>query len=784
MRINKKIIWTKLNKLALNSVIGFFLGLSLSCSVTAQNLTRSSHNGTRIPISPLLFFADELIYDHDTNTISVQGNVQIEYDGNKIIAQKVVYNKKTGRITAWGNVEITQKDGNKIYSNRIDMTKDFSEGFINFLRVEAANDTHFSALSAEHHRDKIITFDNATYTACEPCYYKPDREVLWQIKAKKIIWNGVIKKIRFEDSHLDFFGVPVVRLPVFELPDPTVKRASGLLVPRFFYSSHLGAGVKSSYFWSLSPHYDFTLSATVYTKQGILTEGEWRQRFKTGSYNVSFAHIYQINPNEFDDDTVDSQNTNRYMVATKGDFRINPRWIYGWDIVAQSDQHFNRTYKLGNYANPTQLSQLYLSGLADKNYFDMRFYHFITQDLALKDPLNKHYSRRVWALPRVDYFFAPAMPIYAGELSFHSNMRSIYRPHTDWQSSSLGTTNLSGIAGNSFRLTGELEWKRRLNIQNGLILSPILALRTDVIITNTRRDYTSDSVNNPAANFNIASSAIRNTATAGMELRYPLLITTGTSTHILEPTAQIFIRNNERYAEQLPNEDAQNFIFDATTLFQRDKFSGYDRVEGGVRANIGLRYSGNFGHHLSLYGLAGQSFHLAGKNSFAEKGLITVGVNSGLETASSDYVAMLGASHDSGFYVESRGRFDKKTGKIHRAELEASKKWSNLWAAVQYAYIPSQSNYEYTQNRQEISFQTGIKFSDNWSMNNNVSYDLESATFVKRGISINYTDECLGVTFSYQQIINPEKNAPLQNFNFSLSLRTIADIGQKIKEDL
>ena len=42
----------------------------------------------------------------------------------------------------------------------------------------------------------------------------------------------------------------------------------------------------------------------------------------------------------------------------------------------------------------------------------------------------------------------------------------------------------------------------------------------------------------------------------------------------------------------IPNEDAQSFVFDATTLFERDKFSGYDRIEGGTRANVGFRYSG------------------------------------------------------------------------------------------------------------------------------------------------------------------------------------------------
>ncbi|ETS11643.1 LPS-assembly protein LptD [Bartonella quintana] len=785
---NKRIISTKLSTLTFKSVIGFIiLGAPLSCYALAQSFTPFTQNRSQNPVLPLLLSADELIYNRDENTVSAQGNVQIEYDGNKVIAQKVTYNQKTGRIVAQGNVEIVQKDGNKFYSNQIDMTKDFGEGFINALRIDTATNVHFAATSAIRSNSHIIVFENATYTACQPCSYKPDREVPWKIRARKIIWNSTIKKIRFENSRFEIFGVPIAQFPTFELHDPTVKRASGLLAPHFFYADYLGMGIKNSYFWNLAPHYDFTLSSTVYTQQGLLTEGEWRQRFKTGNYNIRFAHIYQIKPQNFDNDTIDAQHKNRYMLATKGDFRINSRWIYGWDILAQSDRHFSRAYKLENYSNPTQISQLYLNGLAGKNYFDMRFYHFKIQDLILNDPDHERHSQQAWVLPRIDYSFTPDESVYTGLLTFHSSMQSIYRRHpdfnsTDWNEHPLNAVRLSGIAGNSFRLTNELEWKKRFKTCDGLILTPILSLRADIMTTNTHENPASHITNDFLST--IRSPALRGMATAGLELRYPFLITLDSSTHIIEPTAQIFIRNDEQYIGQVPNEDAQSFVFDATTLFQRDKFSGYDRIEGGTRANIGLRYSGNFNHDWSLYGLFGQSFHLAGKNSFAEKDFVNVGINSSLEATRSDYVAMFGANHKSGFSLETRERFDKKTGKIRHSEIEASQKWQNFWVAVQYAYIASQPDHEYPQERQEISFQTGLKLANYWSINSHAGYDLVSSTFVKRGISLSYANECFGLTFGYQQVTNPGEKTPLQNFNFSLSLRTIVDIEKKIKSEL
>lgn len=785
--ISKRVILTNLRAFAFKSIMSFGLAVSLSCSIHAGSLTTLSKNRIKNPVSPLSLSADKLIYNRDENTVSAQGNVQVEYDGNKVSAQKITYNQKTGRIMAQGNVEIVQKDGSKIYSNQIDMTKDFGEGFVNALRIDTANNIHFAAANATRINSQITIFENATYTACEPCSYKLDKEVIWKIRAREIIWNSTIKKIRFENSHFEVFGVPIAQFPTFELYDPTVKRASGFLVPHFFYTDYLGIGVKNSYFWNLAPHYDFTLSSTIYSQQGLLTEGEWRQRLKTGNYNIHFAHIYQMKPHNFDSDSIDAQHKNRYMLATKGDFHLNSRWTYGWDIFAQSDQHFSRAYKLENYSNPTQLSQLYLNGLAGKNYFDMHFYHFKVQDLTLNDSSSTRHSHQASVLPRIDYSFTPEEPIYTGELTFHSNMQSIYRHRTDfnsidWNEHTLNTARLSDVAGNSFRLTNEFEWKKRVNMDNGLILTPILSLRADIITTNTHENHTTPLTNDFLST--IRSPALRGMATAGLELRYPFLVTFDKSTHIIEPIAQVFIRNNERYIGQIPNEDAQSFVFDATTLFQRNKFSGYDRVEGGTRANIGLRYSGNFNNDWSLYALIGQSFHLAGKNSFAENDFVNIGIHSSLEATRSDYVAIFSANYKGVFSLKARGRFDKTTGEIHRSEIEASQKWQNFEAAIQYAYIPSQPDYEYTKERQEISFQTGIKLAQYWSIKSSAGYDLTSGTFVKRGISLNYTDECFGLTFGYQQLTNPEKKTPLQNFNFSLSLRTIADIGQKINQNL
>ncbi|TGT72799.1 LPS-assembly protein LptD, partial [Mesorhizobium sp. M8A.F.Ca.ET.161.01.1.1] len=96
------------------------------------------------------------------------GGVQIDYGGNKLVAQRVVYNRDTKRLVASGAVELINSDGTKINSDHIDITDDFADGFVNALRVETVEKAYFAAESGERMGGVLTTFHNGIYTACEP----------------------------------------------------------------------------------------------------------------------------------------------------------------------------------------------------------------------------------------------------------------------------------------------------------------------------------------------------------------------------------------------------------------------------------------------------------------------------------------------------------------------------------------------------------------------------------------------------------------------------------------
>ena len=744
--------------------------------------------------SEMLLEADTLIYDNNDDSVTATGGVRIYYGGNKLVANRVTYDRSSRRLVASGNVEIVEADGNKIYSDTIDVTDDFADGFVNALRVETVDKTYFAAESAERRDGFLTTFNNGVYTACEPCEEQPDKAPVWRLKPKRIIWNSKAKTIRFENSAFEFLGVPLGNITAFEIPDPTVKRKSGFLMPGIRYGSNLGVGVSIPYYLALSPTYDLTLTGTGYTTQGFLAEAEWRQRFNNGEYSVHFAGIRQMDPEAFDAGTVDrgqpgDPNRLRGMMGTKGQFAINERWDFGWDVLLQSDKNFANTYDIDGYDNFVHTSQVYLTGLDDRNFFDLRAMHFEVQEEVFDGEPGARADEQPWVLPSFDYAYTPDQSVFGGELNFDVNARVIDRGTLDYEPQTnpdflLPVDRVGGIEGTSSRITAEAEWKRSFTTDGGLVMTPLLAFQADTMQVN----YSSDSVtaiNLMAANPDISvmsdirSAYHRFLATAGLELRFPVLFSSTSANHVLEPMAQIFARNDPAYQSTLgvPNEDAQSFVFDASTLFERDKFSGYDRIEGGTRANFGFRYSGSFANGWTTNGLIGQSYHVAGENSFAQPDLVNVGAYSGLETDTSDFVGLFGFASPNGVSASLSARLDEQTLEMRRGELKAGYSTDIFSLTSSYTYIQAQPLYGFDHDRRELSLGASARLFETWRVFGSGTYDFESDVMVKNSVGFAYDDECFTYLMTYSQNTDVESRERSQSIGFNLSFRTIGDFG-------
>jgi LPS-assembly protein len=699
---------------------------------------------------PMLLQADEMIYDNENNRVTAKGNVEIYYGNYTLLADQVIYDRNANTLAAQGNVRIKDPEGAIITSNQMTLTDDFRDGFIDALRVVTKDDTRIVAQTASREAGNVTVFHNGWFTPCKPCEENPDKPPTWRIRAKTIIHRKDEATITYRNGFFDFFGVPIIWLPYFQSADPTVKRKSGFLMPMYSQSGRLGTTVTVPYYFALSDNYDFTFAPMYTSEQGILWQGSWRQRLASGGYRVDLAGVFNDGSFEFPEDI---NSDFRGSIVTQGKFALNPYWSWGWDGTAASDDTFRRFYGLDSEVKTDQISQLYLEGLHDRNYFGMKFYQTNTL-LATPDPLAD-----ATVYPIIDYDYIVKNPIVGGELSFNSNVMAL--------------ANADGTDSN--RLIVEANWRRQMIDGIGEVFTPFARIRGDLYGVNEFVD--------PSTDLNSSGALVRGVAVGGAEYRYPFIGTTGSVAHVFEPIAQIIGRPDAVGVDQseIPDEDARSLVFDDTILFDIDKFSGYDRIETGTRANVGGRYTAQFANGAYARAVFGESYQIAGQNSFDVPGF----QNSGLATRSSDYVGGLYLQAARYLSLIAQSRFNVDTFEVLRTDLGATASVGPIDMTVNYADVapeavsPALTTTTLTTiantnqpGDQEIAGKGVLKLTDTWALLGAVRYDIENAQRISDGVGLRYENDCMTAAVTYEQTnIQDQDIRPDQRVLVRLSLK-------------
>jgi LPS-assembly protein len=756
------------------------------------------------PNTPMLVRADEIKYDYPNNSVSAVGHVQIYYGGATVEADEVVYDQKNKRLRAQGNARLTEPNGRITYGQVINLTDDYRDGFVDSLRLEAPDDTRYAAQRADRSQGNYTVLQNGVYTACEPCKDNPKKPPEWQVRAARIIHDDDEKMIYFEDATIDFFGLPVAYFPFMSTPDTTVKRKSGFLYPMLTTSTAYGVGLETPYYFNLAPDYDLTLYPRFMSKQGPLLEAEWNQRTLNGSYIIRAAGLYQLDPGYFASEygAGSSETRNfRGTVLTAGQFDITKQWVWGWTGVLITDPTFITDYGLGRF-NGTNLdpfhtgtsetsegiSQLYLAGRGDRSYFDLRTIYYTGYS-----ELDQQ-SQLPLVAPVLDYSRVLPQQVLGGELSYKINLTSLSREQASYDPISeaavqdaicangvaetadtalLNKSNclLRGIPGVYTRASAEVDWRRTVVTDNGQMITPFFQLRGDVASVDVQ--------NQPGVSNYITtgdSELARVMPVAGLEYHYPLIDVEPWGTQTIEPIAQLIVRPNESGIGKFPNEDAQSLIFDDTNLFSVNKFSGWDRVEGGGRVNAGLQYTAQFNGAGTVNALFGQSYQIFGLNSYTIGDITNTGLDSGLDKPISDYVGRISYQPNSTYMFLARARFDEETFTMERFELETRANFDRWGLNFLYGDYAAQPDLGFLTRREGFLAGVTFKLTSNWVVTGSAGYDLIAHQFNQTRVGVGYVDDCLMLAFNYVTGYAYNGTAtPVQNTGFmlQLSLRTL-----------
>ena len=261
---------------------------------------------------------DELTYFIEEEKIVLNKNVNINFEKNIFFnTNKILYDKIENQIEVnsfsnfkdrFGN-EVSSKESKFLLREKLLKIKSvkmidelnneyyFNNAIVNFKTNEIIadgikidffkssfgnieNDPRLRGNYFLSNKDQSL-IKKGVFTTCKK---NSDKCPPWQFKAQEIKHDKSKKTIYYKNAWLEIYEKPIAYFPKFFHPDPTVKRQSGFLMPKFESSSSLGDSLSVPYFKVISENKDLTFTPKIFNESEGLFQNEYRQENKNSSH--------------------------------------------------------------------------------------------------------------------------------------------------------------------------------------------------------------------------------------------------------------------------------------------------------------------------------------------------------------------------------------------------------------------------------------------------------------------------------------------------------------------
>ncbi len=757
-------------------------------------------------LTPDAVYIDAANATRSGDIVSAQGTpgarVLARFRDNTLRAGEVTYDLRQRLATADDQVELVGAAGDVVYASHLELDADLKAGVAVDLATRLADGSSLMAATAVRRSLKVNELNYVIYTPCPICDDEGNPKTpSISIQAEKAVQDEELRAILFRNAVIKVGGVPVFFLPAFAVPDPTVERASGFLVPDINYDEGRGVSVEVPYLLVVSPSEDWLISPQINTGVAPLLNLQWRRRFPTGTIVARGGYTYAQNFGDFDLDgdgdaetNVDfGDETSRSYFLSHGRFDPDGPWRWGFTAERTSDKTLFDRYDIDDpyqdnglyYGDQRRLiSQLYAERQTARSYFSIAAFAFqslrVTRFDDVTAALNvfEDDATLPFVAPLIDYRYEPRQKIFGGRLRFHGSAASLYRQ--DFVGAPIlrpeviptgPTADLAGV--DSRRVTAQAEWRRTLISDAGIRYEPFVDIRYDLYSVSDLPDFLGQE----------DDVITRGRATAGLDVSYPLIRRlSATSDLIVEPLAQISVSNDSDVDARIPIEDTQTFELDESSLFRIDRLPGYDLYEGGARFTAGarttLRWEG--GRSASLF--VGRSMRADDDPTFRfpiPDAPTQLYDPAGLASQTSDWVVQGTFAPSDAIRGWGHATVDG-SGDIRRAEATVDARWGrrNL-AAVSYIIDrsnpvdgPLNRNYEFVQLAGQ-QFVYG-----NWGIAVTGIADLERDLITRSEVGLLFDDDCLRFELGFRRDnTRVRPSGPSEGLYVRLNLATFGGSG-------
>lgn len=621
-----------------------------------------------------------------------------------IKSDKIEYDLKSEEMKTAGNTEITNTTGQTIKLNNATFSKDASFASADDIELWLGSNVYIQAEEITRKTNETIA-KHAIFTACDKCDTFGNA---WEISGNKIIHDASEKMLYFHNAIFWLYNdnIPVFWLPYYEMPDPSVKYKTGLLMPSINSTNGMGAQINVPVYVNISDTHDLTTTFSFLTKEKPLFQLEHRLNLNHSEFrtNGSFTH--------------NKDGDNRWHVYNADTIEMgeNARaFVY---VQRTSDKTYLQKY--GFYEN-----QPYLDSGAKVELFGQNGY--IVADAHIFQEL------RVGPAP-------------SGNIL--PNIRGVY------QTNPLFAETFLQINGDVLSVIGS-DYSNQRFVGEGRIVSPWTLWGGNRLTFSVASRYDIYNFDNTAVyggNGTIQDSyhgiKSRFLPNGYVEWALPLFDVDNNWTYILEPRARLTIMEHadSKSVFAYLNDSAGRFLSD-TTLFSNNRYAGLDVWENGNFADYGVQWIAfNQNHNFEIF--LGQTYDFKKHN----RELSDFNDN-GFREDFSDYVGRIAYSNNKNIQLSTRFRFDRKDISLRHMENDIYLGSGNTYLTFGHIWDSSPLDIYSLEDKDthEIMAGAGLQITNRINIKEYVIYNLYEHLWQSHSGGIYYNHPCYYLALEYKR---------------------------------
>ena len=684
----------------------------------------SSAQNNQERATPAILVADSVFITPD-RTLVAEGNVEAFQGKTRLRAKRIQFDRATGALTIEGPIRIDEGGTITVLANYAELDRDLQNGLLIGARMVLNQQLQLASLQMTRVGGRYTQLYKTAVTSCHVC--DDGRPPLWQIRARRITHDQAEQQLYFEEAQFLVLDVPILYFPGMRLPDPSLERATGFLIPSIRSTSNLGTGIKIPYFLRLGDHADLTLSPYLSSRTRTL-EYRYRQAFRKG--RISFEGAYTR------DDLIRGEGRG-YTFGT-GHFELTRGYQLDFSIQNSSDNAYLVDYGLPDLDRLK--SEIAFSRYKTNSAFRSRLIHYD----SLRDSDDESLLATVVMDTSLERRFFPRT--IGGELRVGVNVHSHHR-----------TSDLDMVGRDVNRATADISWRRNWIFASGLRTDWELGIAADTF------EVLQDSGFSRRMN--------RSTPRTALKFSFPLLRTeTGGATQFLEPVLQFGWADVN--GAPGPNDESTFTEFDQGNLLSLSRFPANDRRENGTTIAYGVNWSRYAPSGWETAATVGQVIRREDHPDFTQ--------TSGLSSTTSDLLIAGQIKMADKLLLAGRALLDN-TFSLSKAEIRGD------WTAPRgelsgtYLWLGADTVEGRTRAQSEIWLNGGYQVSPGWRARANLRYDVSDARATRAGLGFVYENECVTVDLRVNRRYTASTSIePTTDFGFTISLNGFSvDTGQE-----